>query len=138
MDSKKKELINTILIVIVVVIITTLVYFKFNPRPSFKTTMQQAGRMALAANMQTQVPAVVPAPAEQGVIAPGQNFPQNQNQGQFISGGQYVCSQCGHTGLPHFDQNGIPHCTECGGVMKINQMNVNEAVQVCANNNCPR
>ncbi|MBF0208966.1 MAG: hypothetical protein HQK53_19065 [Oligoflexia bacterium] len=42
-----------------------------------------------------------------------------QGQGQSISGGQYVCSQCGHTGLPHFDQSGTPHCSECGGVMKM-------------------
>ncbi|MBF0314638.1 MAG: hypothetical protein HQK50_09795 [Oligoflexia bacterium] len=139
-DRDKKQVLHTILLIASVAVGTTFVYFKINPRPDFKTTMLQAGQMALAGNLRpTQV---TPSPAQgqqvMGVQQQQLQLPQtNQVQGQFIAGGQYVCSQCGHTALPNFDQNGTPHCSECGGLMNINRLDANEAVQICANNNCP-
>ncbi|MBF0360308.1 MAG: hypothetical protein HQK49_04815 [Oligoflexia bacterium] len=149
LSKKQKELMNTLIIVLVVSIVTTFIYFKINPRPNFTTTIKQAGQMALSAANMAQQPAdppgttsnvLPPGPVAGGQIQninPNLNPNQNANQGQYISGGQYVCSQCGHTGLPNFDQNGVPHCSECGGVMNINRVEFNEAVQICANNNCP-
>lgn len=151
MDFDKKKLINTVLLITGVIVGTTFIYFKINPRPNFKTTVQQAGQMALAGlkQQQSQQQQVQPlqqvAPSEQvqiqAQIQPqaetGTTLGQTQDQGQFIAGGQYICSQCGHTGLPNFDQNGTPHCTECGGVMNINKLDANEAIQICNGANCP-
>ncbi|MBF0298679.1 MAG: hypothetical protein HQK51_08165 [Oligoflexia bacterium] len=151
MEFNKKKLINTVLLITGVIVGTTFIYFKINPRPNFKTTVTQAGQMALA-GLQQQLPQQQLAPSEQvqiqgqiqapdqlgqGVQTQNQTQIQNQAQDQFISGGQYVCSQCGHTGLPNFDQNGTPHCSECGGVMNINKLDANEAVQICNGANCP-
>ncbi|MBF0106088.1 MAG: hypothetical protein HQM16_12265 [Deltaproteobacteria bacterium] len=77
--------------------------------------------------------------AQAALATNSQNTVQTgQGQGAFIAGGQYICPACGHTGLPHFDTNGVPHCPLCGNQMSVNNGTVgNQVALACPGGVCP-
>ncbi len=56
----------------------------------------------------------------QPLLAAGQQPDPNAPK-KFISGGQYICTKCGNTSLPHFDNQGGILCPVCGGAMHVNK-----------------